>query len=862
MLLLNACSIKKINSTNQKGCCLLAHDLTNLNIDVCLVTETHLRPSIPNSYVTIPGFNVTRRDRTMCNCRRSECSLPHKGGGVLIYSRSSYDCQLIDCADSCESLWVKLSPPNSDSQLFVNVSYHPPNANSCALSDFFNSTIRKITNEFPAATMIIGGDFNRLDLSDVETQFGISIISSPSTRGNYTLDLFMTNKPHLIESATTFHTTLKSDHLAVILTPCQKVRPSRHKITFTDYNFKGFQYLNDTLSNLDFSQLFTMTEVDTAAHWLDQTISNLIYASFPTRTVTMSDHDPVWLTPKSKWLIQKRKKAVRRRDVATSDIIDTRLSFQKLSFLNKNNAQLFWNGVNQVTNRKVSQKSISSSNINGDLLNTELANRSAESSEKTVEPISFDPQLLSDGRPPQLQLFEVADAMRRCKRSSSGPVNIPFFTFRIFWDILAPLYLFVWNLSLEKGKFPACYKLANLNPIPKIANASKPDDIRGISITSISARLFEKLVHRKWILPNIVRLGDPLQFAYRPQLSTADCLLTLQHSILTLLDRPNVDGVHIIAVDFSKAFDRLDQRIASHKFPKFTKNDLLSQWLYNFSTKRSQRLKWEGKTYPPVNIDLGCSQGTVGGPNIFSMFTDDLKADSDICRIIKYSDDSTLVVPCFQVPTNNQASTLSKEFENICSWSNCNRLMINRSKTHHIRFCLNHHPYCLCVPLNLEDKDQINILGVTFQTNCHFSIHVKNLLNFLRRSIYIIRDLKLNSFSQDKIDQVFDSLILSRIRYCISVYGSDKHSLDKIDKLLDSCFRHGHTSKRHSAHDILQREDTRLAHNILQNTNHPLHRVLTQHLKQRTTRHNLTFVKPKTNTVAFAQSFCNRVLPL
>ena len=180
MLLFNACSLKKINSTNQKGCRLLSLDIDALNIDVCLITESHLRPSIPNSYITIPGFNVTRRDRIVCNCRRSECSLQHKGGGVLIYSRTSYDCQLFDSAGSCESLWVKLSPPNSSAEIFVNVSYHPPNSNGNAISCYLSSTIGSIANNFPSATLIIGADFNRLELSELETQFRPHYYQQPS----------------------------------------------------------------------------------------------------------------------------------------------------------------------------------------------------------------------------------------------------------------------------------------------------------------------------------------------------------------------------------------------------------------------------------------------------------------------------------------------------------------------------------------------------------------------------------------------------------------------------------------------------------------------------------------------------------
>jgi len=189
-------------------------------------------------------------------------------------------------------------------------------------------------------------------------------------------------------------------------------------------------------------------------------------------------------------------------------------------------------------------------------------------------------------------------------------------------------------------------------------------------------------------------------------------------------------------------------------------------------------------------------------------------------------------------------------------------MTINHSKSQHIRFCLNNHPICSCHLPDLTSKTQIKILGVTFQTNCKFTIHSKTLIKALRRTLYILRDLKLNSFSRKLIDEVFEALILSRIRYCISVYAADPISITRIDAFLDSCFRHGYTSVRHSAPDILKHEDHRIATNILNNPFHPLHNILKKHKKRKTTRHNFTYTKPTTNTITFSRSFCNRVLPL
>lgn len=855
--------MKKINTTNQKGCSLLAHDLSSLNVDIALITETHLRSSIPDSYINIHGYNIFRRDRNTCKCRRSECTFPHKGGGVLIFCRSSLHAECFDVADDCESLWIKLSSFDSNPDpLLVNVSYHPPNTDGTILINYLSKSISKILSSSPLSTLIIGGDFNRLSLQELETRFCLITLDSPPSRGDVCLDLFLTNKPHQVDSTCTYEPSLKSDHLALILTPINRIPPNRTKVTFTDYSFKGFQKLNESINNTDFSYLFRISDVDEAANLLDFSISEIVTNTFPRRTITMSDRDPPWITPKTKYLLHKRKKANKKNDSCTSNAISDKLLKQKLSFLKKNKVKTFWEEVDHVTSRQITNKSISASAFDGNQLNIDLANRSAQTNHhETPTPLPIFHTLNVTKSPPQLNLLEVATAMHRCKRTSPGPINIPFFIFRIFWDILAPLYLYVWNLSLDSSKFPSCYKQANLTPIPKKSNATNSNDIRGISVTPISARLFEKLVHTKWILPNIVRLGDPLQFAYRPKISTSDCLITLQHYVMSALDEPNVDGVHIITIDFSKAFDRLNQTIASRKFPNFV-DEYLSKWLYDFSTNRSQRLSWHGKLFPFLNIDLGCSQGTVGGPNIFSIFTDDCRAKHKSNKMIKYSDDSTLLVPCYLDPNNKQVTFLNEEFENVSSWSEANRLTINTSKSHHMRFSLNHHPCCSCNPTALDTKNQINILGITFQSNCRFSYHVKRLINLLRRSLYVIRDLRLNSFPQDSIDQVFDALIVSRVRYGISIYGSDIHALNKIDNFLESCHRHGHTSIRHSAHDILHCEDNRITLNILHNPSHPLHSVLTQNQKQRTTRHNLSYIKPRTNTIAFSKAFCNRVLPL
>ena len=179
-----------------------------------------------------------------------------------------------------------------------------------------------------------------------------------------------------------------------------------------------------------------------------------------------------------------------------------------------------------------------------------------------------------------------------------------------------------------------------------------------------------------------------------------------------------------------------------------------------------------------------------------------------------------------------------------------------------MRFCLNRHPLCQCE--YKTDRfgaiEEMKILGVTFQSNCSFQKHCHRLVNDLRRLLYILRDLKLNGVPTDNIHLIFESLILSRVRYGLSVYGSDSISLRKIDRFLERCYEKNFCTSRFHILKLCQEEDLRNYVRITSTGTHPLHHYLTSFKKNRTTRHGFINTRPYVRTKAFHQAFCNRVL--
>ncbi|MEL7308589.1 MAG: reverse transcriptase family protein, partial [Pseudomonadota bacterium] len=562
--------------------------------------------------------------------------------------------------------------------------------------------------------LLIGGDFNRISLQELIIDTGLSVLDSPPTRGEARLDLLLTNKPELINRVSTFEASAGSDHLGLIASPKYKLPPVRRLQHFRYFSHHGHKKLNDSLSHLDFSSLYNITDPNEAAEWLEMSIGQCFTNSFPIKRVCMSNRDPSWITPKIKWLINKKKLAIRRHQYTKAEQYDKRIKTARIDSLKQHGTKAWWDSIDAMTHRKHDKNKLVDHAFTPDQLNKDLATRCAL---KTNETRETPPRFQLEGHEiPNLSLHEVANAIRKCKKTSSGPSNIPYFLFKDYWDILAQHYHYVWNLSLENGTFPRCYKRADVIPIPKVKNAKRLEDVRGVSITSIAARLFEKLVHQRWITPNIIELGDPHQFAYKPGLSTSDCLLTLQHFILSSLDLPEVDGVHAAMIDYSKAFDRVNQEKAATLQRLFIKSPFIQKWLYDFSIERQQRLNWNGSLSRFLPVDRGCSQGTVGGPGIFSMYTDDVRAMNNTSAIFKYSDDTTCLTRCMKVPSLNDKNVFSSEIMYLIEKTKNRDLDVNVKKSKHIRFCLNKHPFCQChnEEEKLETVDDVKILGIIF----------------------------------------------------------------------------------------------------------------------------------------------------
>ena len=304
-MFINICSLSKTKNKVRAAVALEA-DLRNNDIDLCVVTETHLKPDQPDAVVNIADYNIYRRDRNW-----SGLDMRNKGG-VAIYSRKNLF--LIDVYRSrlYEVICITLCLPTGH-RFLVGGIYHPPK-HSYAEHDLMSILVDftdNVLDAYPQTVIVLGGDFNQMDMDRLQQMSGWNAMVDFPTRGESHLDNCLTNRPDLFERCYPIHVSTKSDHRGVILPAGTKLRPARRKVYIRDRRQHKKQDLYLALAEEGWREVFQAEDVDEAVNKLESSMHAHLDRCMPVRVVTMSSRDPAWMTPLVKVMLRQKTKDLR-----------------------------------------------------------------------------------------------------------------------------------------------------------------------------------------------------------------------------------------------------------------------------------------------------------------------------------------------------------------------------------------------------------------------------------------------------------------------------------------------------------------------------------------------------------------------
>jgi hypothetical protein len=752
-------------------------DNSNVVFDVLCLSETWLHKDLPDSAFSIKNYALFRDDRKL-----------RKGGGVCIWAK--YDMNPVRfCIDVNTPIEIEcIAVILEKNQLGIINIYVPPNllANIYIDVNIFVTTIYdNILLKWPHFRITIVGDFNNMCLLHIQRHCALTPMIDFNTRGDSILDQVMVDDVYISYlKAKNLPPLGESDHTMVQLSDnrrktCHDIYSKSIKERYSVYDFRqsNIDAFVSVINMCNFQNLYDCPSVNDKVSFLNEALDCAMNV-ITKKEVIMSKNDKPWMTPKLKLLINNKWNAYRKKDFEDfkrrKQILKAEILHAKNAWKNKNcnSVKNFWEVCNLFTGRKSNSdclKSLTSShNSINDLVN-EINNEFCKSfidsgvSEEIMKINVCIPFMR------EISEFEVMKALSTLKRTANPTDDYPIRLLIEISTIISKPLANIYNCCIQNMCFPDIWKIAEVRPIPKV-HQPKIDDLRPISLLSVFSKIFEKLIIEE-LKPLLVENYGINQFAYRPNSSTTCALLEVQEFITKHLDDSDCLAVVMCAVDFSKAFDKMDHALLLNKLNKM--NNIpkgFIKWLKSYLSNRSQFVSLHNSNSEVRNVTSGIGQGSIIGPYLFAIFISDYFCLSSNTLVVKYADDTTLLLPITKNNKNIDIEQIKLEINCLQNWSDKNRMCINASKSKLLYFTK--RSPCEILPtefLSIKSVYLLKLLGVTFTSEMTFKEHFYEVIKKSSQRLYYLRVMK-PYLTKAELWNIYYSLIRSILEYVAPMF--------------------------------------------------------------------------------------------
>ena len=379
---------------------------------------------------------------------------------------------------------------------------------------------------------------------------------------------------------------------------------------------------------------------------------------------------------------------------------------------------------------------------------------------------------------------DVTTALKQCANSAAGQDGISFKLIKeLSKQLLTPLCI-IYQQSICQSKFPTQWKLANVNPIFKgKGNKEEPASYRPVSMCSCLGKVLEVIVKNQ--LQNHIDATYPLssvQHGFQKGLSTLTNLLSCEATIAKYMNGRS--AFDVITFDFKRAFDKVPHSLLIESLSQRHMHKWTLNWISSFLSGRRQQVVFGGVRSRSTEVTSGVIQGSVLGPQFFSIFIDSL-----LCKISKlipetyaYADDIKFV----NGVTDEDYLISSAAIDIVSTWSAANKMPLSADKCIVWHYGANNPNRIYKIdgqplPGSADFKD----LGILRSIPNMYSKHVAYVASSNRRLSGLISRCLTNSDLEVKW-RAFNIYVKPRLMYASSVwsphYVYEKKAIENVQR--------------------------------------------------------------------------------
>ena len=787
------------------------------NIHAILVSESWLKPCLPSSCYSLPGFQLIRNDR-----------IGKGGGGVAIYLRSHISCSIVSSsiqpppADSAEHLLIEVLM--SHTRILLGVFYSPS-----PLNNYFISLENLLEEMLPLYShSILMGDFNTCLLKDdtrskkllaITESCNLHILPLSATHVSpgcnpSLLDLIMVSSTDFVSKHGQCPADAFSFHDLIYLS--YNIRPPKNKSRILlRRNFGGMDRnrLCDDANRIDWSPVVRADTIDSKVEIFNSMLEQLYDVHAPVKPIKMKHLPAPWITSEIRSLMERknrtkhkfklndsdanREKYIKARNRCNTSCRDAQRRHIFNSVENGDTAKT-WKFLESLGVGKSYQ--LTSSNIDVDLLNKHFTASNlidTDCKKQTINALSLEPT--SHSQPFYFSSFTECDVKRNIQSISSNAVGYDCISRNMITpilDIVCPILVHIFNFSISCGKFPEIWKNAQVIPLPKHGNPKSPSDFRPISILPFLSKIFEKLIHHQlshYFSTN--SLLSPFQSGFRIGHSTTTALVKVTDDIRWGMD--NKKCTILTLLDFSNAFNNVDHDILLRLLYSFNISPSVLEWFHSYLKGRKQRIRMDEKFSSWCDVLAGVPQGGVLSPLLFSIFINSITRNiSSLYHM--YADDIQIYRQCNLEDLPDAISDVNNDLDAIYKWSQSFGISVNPIKSQVIiigspgitrRIDWPNVPSVtyngVCIPYCNNVKN----LGVYIDQNLSWSVHISHISKKTFLALKSLRRLRSVLPIPTKI-MLANSLLLPILDYADASFTNlSEDQLNKLERIQNLAIR-------------------------------------------------------------------------
>ena len=693
------------------------------DLKIVCVTESHLTSSISDSIVTIPHFQLFRKDVSGEVEKHGVCVYVHESLMVDKVTQIT-DNVLMFCLANYNVYFLCIYRPPS------NVSTKDDELVDCIRSSIINKEIIILGDlnlpniQWHQTECIPSGSFPPLESKFINV-FGsaglLQWVTEPTyPRSGNTLDLILTSENDRIGKVAIEPPMPACDHCPVIFDyifsgissepGSRQDKFSWHRGNYSklieefsdidwDYEFK---YLNasdcfDKMRDIIVARLLVHVPLQSK-----KTDSKPPWSRNPPRGLLNRRHE-AWLAYKRVRSLSGRSSSAARDALAEFSVVNKQVrNFEVVSQASYEHSMIgrfcecpkllhSYIRSKKVAPLAVGPLKVSTGQLSSDpvVMSETLASSFASVYVKQT-PAVQEPHQTFDGliEPISITIEHVVSHLRTLDTNSAmGPDFLHPQVLKNCSEALSyPMYL-IFCRSLAEGTVPSAWKRSTVIPLFKKGSRYDPLNYRPVSLTSVCCKTLERIVAKhihEYLESNAILSNH--QFGFRPGRSVMEQLLLVYNDVSSNIDADQT--VDLVLFDYSKAFDVVCHNVLLEKLQLIGIDGRLLAWISSFLSDRVMQVSVHGHMSSTRDVYSGVPQGSVLGPLLFLVYINSIGSKLS-CNYKIFADDLKLFASvaqnsCSPYPQSDQSLQCDIDvlFRTSVSWG----LRMNTSKCAVLRF--------------------------------------------------------------------------------------------------------------------------------------------------------------------------------